>query len=102
MDPPFLGLVPPRLDVVFPGGGAVRPRVAQPAVTARVLLLLLLLLLRSPGLPLESRIQTSADILNESFPFQVLLTLLLTCCQGDGQTQNTVLLTTRAHETLCL
>ena len=94
MDDLLLGLVTPR-DVTLLGGGVVRPRIAQPAVATRGLLLLF----RSPHLPLDTAGLASADLLNESFPFRIPLTFrLLTCCRGDGRTRNTILLTTRADE----
>ena len=63
MDPFLLRLVTPRLDMIFPGGGTIRPRVAKPAVATRRLLLLLLLLFRSLRLPLEGTSLAGADLL---------------------------------------
>ena len=87
MDPFLLRLVTPRLDVIFPGGGTVRLRVARPAVATRRLLLLLLFC--SLRLPLEGTSVAGADLLDESFPSRVLVT----CCRRDEQTKNKKLLT---------
>ena len=100
MDPFLLRHVTPQLDVIIPGGGTVSPRVAQPAVATRGILLLLY---RSLRLLLEDTSLAGADLLYESSPSRVLVTvLLLTCCRKNGQTSNTELLTIRANETWCL
>ena len=62
MDPFLLHLVTPRLDVIFPGGGAVCSRVTQPTVATRRLLLLF----HSLHLPLDSTSLAGATLLDES------------------------------------
>ena len=79
MDSFPLHLVTPRLDAIFPGGGAILPLFAQPAVMTCGLLL------QSRSLRLlEGTCLASADFLNEPCSPRVLLFFLLTCCRRDG------------------
>ena len=92
------------------GFGSFASTPCDPRLGAIFLLLLLLLLLlplllfRSFHLSLQGMGLLSADLLDGplSYPALLLFLLLLTCHRRDDPTWDTVLLTTRANETIGL